>query len=147
MINCTFEDGGQTSLRHVTVDVLVLKNHQILLVKRVGKLIEGGKWGLAGGFVERDETLEQAVERETMEETGWQVEDIKLLKVNDSPTRPKEDRQNISFIFTCRAVKRTAKSDWESEQIKWFSLNKLPAKEEVAFDHYDNIAYYLQSLA
>jgi len=70
MITCTFENGNRASLRHVVVDNLVLQGDRILLVKRAVQLIEGGKWGLVGGFVDRDETIRQAAAREIMEETG-----------------------------------------------------------------------------
>ena len=71
MINCEFENGNKASLRHVVVDNLVLKDGKILLVKRTGKLLEGGKWGLAGGYVDRDETVKEAAKREILEETGY----------------------------------------------------------------------------
>lgn len=98
MINCKFENGYENSLRHVTVDCIVLKNGKILLAKRAITLLEGNKWCLIGGFVERGEDLKQAVKREIEEETGWEVKDIELLRIKDWPSRPNEDRQNISFV-------------------------------------------------
>jgi ADP-ribose pyrophosphatase YjhB (NUDIX family) len=145
VITCKFEDGNENSLRHVVVDTLILKDNKILLVKRTGKLIEGGKWCLAGGFVERDETLKEAVEREVMEESGYKIKDIKLLTIIDNPNRPKENRQNIAFVFTCEALEKEGNSDWEVDDQKWFDLSDLPAKDEIAFDHYDNIKFYLDS--
>ena len=52
--------------------------------------------------------------------------------------RPKEDRQNVDIIFIANAVKQTGKSDEEVSHLKWFDLDKLPSKEEIAFDHGDN---------
>lgn len=146
MIECTFEDGGKGLLRHVVVDSLVIKEGKILLVKRINKLLEGGKWGLVGGFLNRDETIEEGVKREVFEETGWRVENLKLLKINDSPNRPHEDRQNVAMVYVCDAIKQEGKPDWESERIEWFELTKLPSPEEIAFDHYENIQFYLKSL-
>lgn len=142
MIKCQFEDDGETQLRHVTVDTLVLKDGKILLVKRTGKLLEGGKWGLIGGFVERDETLAEAAAREVLEETGWRVKDITLLTVNDRPDRAKEDRQNVSFVYFCQAVEQTGQPDWESDDVQWFDLSDLPPKDSLAFDHADDIELY-----
>jgi len=146
MIKCTFEDGGQAALRHVCVDNLIIKEGKVLMVKRTGKLLEGGKWGLIGGFVERDETLVKACEREIHEETGWIVKNIRLLRIKDRPDRPAEDRQNISFTYVSEAIEKTGDPDWESDAQKWFDLDKLPKPEEIAFDHYEDIVYYKETL-
>lgn len=147
MINCTFETGHKAKLRHATVDVIVIKNNMILLEKRSPKLLEGGKWGLVGGFMECDENIVQAVERETLEETGYAVSDITFLTICDNPKRRNEPRQTISFVYYCKAVKKTGEPDEESSEIKWFDLNKLPPEKDFAFDHLDSIKLYLKTLA
>lgn len=142
MINCIFEDGGKGRLRHIVVDTLVLQETKVLLVKRTAKLLEANKWGLVGGFVDRDETIEDAVAREALEETGWKVTDITLLRINDSPQRPHEDRQNVAFVYFCKATKKVGEGDWESDEQQWFDLADLPAREVIAFDHFDNLQLY-----
>lgn len=141
MITCIFENNNKTSLRHITVNAVVMKDNCVLLGKRgtlKGKKIsEYGKWGLLGGFMGRDETLIEAVKREVMEESGWEITDIKLLKINDNPNRPKEDRQNVDFIYVAKAVVQVQKGDEEVSSLQWFPLDKLPPKEEIAFDHGD----------
>jgi len=146
MINCEFENGNKAALRHVVVDNLVLKDNKILLIKRAERLLEGGKWGLPGGFVERDENIKEAVEREILEETGYTVKEITLLRIIDIPDRPKEDRQNIAFVHFCTADKRTGKPDNESEAQAWFNFSALPPKEEFAFDHLSDIELYQKYL-
>lgn len=144
MIACTFEDGGQAKLRHAVADVLVLKDDKILLIKRAGHLLEGGKWALAGGFMELDETIAQAASREVLEETGWQIKDLTLLEIIDDPNRPGEDRQNIVFVYFGTATEETGKPDQESDERRWFDWNELPADKDLAFDHADSIKLYLQ---
>jgi len=147
MITCIWEDGSKATLRHAVVDTIVIKDNKILLVKRTGKLLEGGKWGLVGGFVERDETLKQAAEREVFEETGWKVKDITLLTINDSPNRPKEDRQNIAFVYYCQATEKTGEADDESDDQQWFPLSEIPPIETIAFDHAEDIKLYKDYLS
>lgn len=147
MLTCIFEDENKAFLRHVVVDVLVLKGNKVLLVKRNGKLLEGGKWSLAGGFVERDETIAEAAKREVLEETGWEVGQLTLLTINDQPNRPKEDRQNVAFVMFGKAIKKIGKTDWESEDQQWFDLDALLAKNTIAFDHAQDIALYKKSMA
>src|SRR5262249_14598820 len=40
-----------------------------------------GSWGLPGGYVHAGERLEDAFARELREETGYRVEDLRLLRV------------------------------------------------------------------
>lgn len=143
MITCTFEDGGIGYLRHAVVDNIVVKNNQILLVKRSPKLsTEPGKWVLPAGYMERDEYLQQAAKREILEETGYTVKNITLLTINHHPNQPGNDRQNICFVFFCEAVKKIGEKDWESSEVKWFDLDTLPDPSEIGFDHLDDIQLY-----
>jgi|SRR5581483_10902031 len=146
MIKCVFEDGdvAKPHLRHVVIDALVLKADKILLVKRTKKLLEGGKWGLIGGFMSEGENLKQTLEREIFEETGYRVKDLQLLTIIDNPNRKGEDRQNVSFVFICQAGEKEGSSDWEVTEQKWFSFNNLPKVTEIAFDHFFFIQLYLQ---
>lgn len=150
MITCTFENGSKTSLRHITVNAIIIKNSQILLGKRGvfnGKpILESGKWGLIGGFFDRNENLIQAVKREAMEESGWEINNLQIFRINDNPNRPKEDRQNVDIIFLANAVKQIKTSDEEVSRLQWFDLDKLPTKEEIAFDHGDAIDLYKKYL-
>lgn len=147
MITCTFENNNKTSLRHITVNTIIVKNDQILLGKRGtlnGKpILESGKWGLIGGFFDRDENLIQSVKREAMEESGWEIDNLKLFRINDNPNRPHEDRQNVDFIFIANAVKQSGVSDEEVSCLQWFDLNKIP---EMAFDHGDAVKLYKKYL-
>jgi 8-oxo-dGTP diphosphatase len=146
MITCTFEDGNKASLRHTVVDVIVLKDEQLLMVKRAAKLLNGGKWALVGGYVDRDENIEQAAKREVLEETGWQIKDLVLLRIIDRPTRKGEDRQNICFVFFATATEKTGEPDWESDEQKWIGWEELPAEDSIAFDHAETISVYRQYL-
>lgn len=142
MLTCVFEDGGKTSLRHVVVDTLVIKDNKILLVKRALHLSNGGKFGLIGGYVDRDETIREAVHREVLEETGYKVEIVRLLRIKDNPNRPREDRQNIAFSYIAHALEKVGEADDESTEVTWFDLDKLPGENEFAFDHYEDIVLY-----
>jgi len=145
MITCFFEDKGKAHLRHVTTNIIVInQKKQIILVKRAIGTTNGGKWALPGGFIDRDETIIQAAQRETMEETGYKISEINLLKIIDNPNRAQEDRQNILFVYTAKAAEKIGEGDMrESSEIIWFDLNKLPDKKEFAFDHYEIIQEYI----
>ena len=143
MITCEFENGSKANLRHVTVNTIIVKNNKILLGRRSdAMLLEAGKWGLIGGFMERNETFEMTAKREALEETGWEIENLKLFKINDNPNRPAEDRQNVDIIFIAEAKEKVGTSDEEVSDLQWFSLEDLPPKEKIAFDHGDHLELY-----
>lgn len=153
MITCTFENGNVASpgIRHITVGTILLKNDQVLLCLRGTKngkpMLESGKWGLLGGFMDRDETLIECAKREIYEESGYEVKDIYLFRINDDPGRPMEDRQNVDFIFVATAGVQKGTFDEEVRELKWFDLSALPQKSQIAFDHDDSLQLYIEHLS
>lgn len=147
MITCQFEDGGQANLRHCTVDVLLLQDQKILLCKRSPHLSEAGKWCLTGGYLDRDETIAEGAAREVMEESGWQMSDLTFLTIRDNPGRLRDNnRQNITFVLFATATEQTGEADDESVERRWFSFDDLPPRDQIAFDHADNIDLYRRYL-
>ncbi len=144
MIRCTFESGTAAALRHVVLHAVVEKDGALLLVRRAERLTEGGKWGLPGGFLERDETLAQGTLRELREETGWEGEIVALLRINSRPNRRHEDRQNVAFDFLVTPIREVGEPDDESSAIAWVPIGDLPPLDTLAFDHGDSVAWYLQ---
>ena len=122
MITCTFENGGRARLRHVAVHAIVEKDDSLLLVKRAPRLSEGGKWGLPGGFLDRDETLAAGALRELREETGWEGRVVSLLRINSRPDRPREDQQNIAFDFIIEPLEKRGEPDAESSDVQWIPI-------------------------
>lgn len=65
---------------HVTVAAVVQRNGRFLMVREkaeTGELV----YNQPAGHLEEDETLTEAVIRETLEETGWQVTPTGILSV------------------------------------------------------------------
>jgi len=137
MITCTFENGSTTSLRHVTVDAIMCKDNSVVLVRRSPSLVEGGKWAIPGGFLQRDERPEEGALRELKEETGWEASNPELFAICLSPHRLNDARnwQNINFVYVTVPGKQTGDHDWESTDVQWFSLDSLPEDSIIAFDH------------
>ena len=153
MITCTFENGNVASpgIRHITVNAIIIKDGEVLLGLRTAvpglTMLETGKWALIGGFFDRDENLIQAIKREVMEESGWEIDNLQLFRINDKPNRVKdEDRQNVDVVFICDAIKQIGHQDREVKELKWFPLSALPPIEEIAFDHGQDLELYLEHL-
>jgi len=121
----------------VTVDAILIDrttNAQILLVNRKFYPFEG-MWALPGGFVDMDETLEEAVIRELEEETG--VTGIELEQFGAFSEINRDPRhRTISVIFIAFVEKNklqiTAGDD--AADAKWFRIQDL---QELAFDHFE----------
>lgn len=72
-------------LRHATfmigVTGVVLDDHgRVLLLKH--RFWKDCPWGTPSGYIERGETVEQGFAREVAEETGLQVADVRIHKIN-----------------------------------------------------------------
>lgn len=145
MVTCTFENGNKAKLRHVVMDALVISKNKILLVKQAPHLTNPNKYGLPGGYLDRDETTIEGIQREVLEETGYECKKVTLFTIIDDPNRKGEDRQNVEFSFVIELGERISKPDKESSAVKWFDLDKLPKEEEFAFDHYERVQMYLKS--
>ncbi|PIR98959.1 hypothetical protein COT87_02025 [Candidatus Collierbacteria bacterium CG10_big_fil_rev_8_21_14_0_10_44_9] len=152
MITCTFENDNVASpgLRHITVNAIVIRNNQVLMGLRAPvkglTMLETDKWALIGGFFDMGETLIEAVKREVMEESGWEIDNLQLFRINDNPGHPKEDRQNVDMIFTARATKQVSQHDQEISELKWFPLDALPPRDQIAFDHGQDLNLYKEYL-
>jgi 8-oxo-dGTP diphosphatase len=116
-------------MRPTTVDSVIIEDEKVLLIKRKFNPFKG-KWALPGGFVDEGETVEEAVERETMEETGVKVKIVKLIGVYSKPER--DPRGTISVAFLTKPASKEARGGDDAEEARWFELDKLP---EMAFDH------------
>ena len=119
----------------VSVDIVVMRGDgemgEILLVQRGGEPYKG-MWALPGGFVEADETLEQAAARELEEETGLRRARLEQLGAFSDPDRDPRGR-TISFAFTVRVGPRAVvRAGDDADATRWFPVGKLP---KLAFDH------------
>jgi len=82
---------------------IIQKDDTILLVTRA-KEPEKGKLDLPGGFVDHEETAEDALQREIREELNIDITDIQFLGSFPNQYLYKEIMYPVlDFIFTCRA--------------------------------------------
>ncbi len=119
----------------VTVDMLVFKKTteglQLLLIQRDRNPFQGF-WAIPGGFMDMDETLEAAAQRELKEETGLQNIVLQQLKAYSAIDRDPRHR-TISVAFTGFLTdNQSVKAGDDAQNAQWFPIHNLPP---LAFDH------------
>lgn len=116
-------------MRPATVDAVIVENGRVVLVRRRREPFKG-RWALPGGFVEEHESVEEAVEREALEETGLRIKIVKLLGVYSDPDR--DPRRTVAVAFLAKPVSKKLRGGDDASEARWFKLSELP---KLAFDH------------
>jgi len=114
----------------LTADAVWIHRGRILLVRR-GRPPFRGKWALPGGFVELDETVEGAVSRELIEETGLRARPQCIVGVYSGPDRdPRGSTTTVAYLVAGRVG--APKGGDDAASAKWVPL---VAARGLAFDH------------
>ncbi|GHO44983.1 NUDIX hydrolase [Ktedonospora formicarum] len=131
----------------VTVDVVMMslrqKDLQVLLVKRRAWPHEG-MWAIPGGFVNMDESLEDAAKRELWEET--QVENVyleQLYTFGDPGRDPRTRVITVVYFALLDSERLQVKAASDAVDVDWFPVYDLPP---LAFDHKKILEYTLNRL-
>ncbi|MBK9291608.1 MAG: NUDIX hydrolase [Bacteroidetes bacterium] len=130
----------------VTVDAVVFYisdtgNIEVLLIRRSNPPFEGA-WAFPGGFVDENETVEQAVQRETAEETGVVHDGFELFGVYSKPDRDPRHRTITVVFMSLLGFKPQPLAGDDAARAAWFGIDALP---EMAFDHRDILEDVLAS--
>ncbi|MES2966079.1 MAG: NUDIX domain-containing protein [Bdellovibrionota bacterium] len=115
----------------------------LLLVKRGIEPFKD-RWALPGGFVQMNETLEEAATRELREEAGLKNVFLEqLYSFGNLDRDPRERVVSVSYFALVQPSKFELKATTDTIDAKWFPLEKLP---KLAFDHAEIIKVAIQRL-
>ena len=114
----------------LTVDAVIVTNKKIVLIKRQREPYRG-QYALPGGFVEYGETVEAALRREVVEETGLVVEIRALVGVYSDPQRDPRGHV-VSVAFAADIVGGALAAGSDASDAALCDLTQLPP---LAFDH------------
>ncbi|MEO9327176.1 NUDIX hydrolase [Gordonia aurantiaca] len=103
--------------------VLTDEQGRILLIQRRNPP-GAGKWTVPGGKVEPGESLQAAVEREMLEETGLHVEVGELLWTVDIPTGV-DDAVFEVHDFAARVRSGTLRAGDDAADAGWFGVEEM----------------------
>jgi ADP-ribose pyrophosphatase YjhB (NUDIX family) len=107
------------------------KEIKLLLSKRIFEPAKG-KWSLAGGFVDSDESLDEAASRILRKLTGLDSVYMKQSYAYGEKNRDPGDRVVSVAYFALIPIRDINKELAEQNGVSWCSLSNLP---DLIFDH------------
>ncbi len=117
------------------VCLILRKNEKILLIRRSNTGSGDGFYACAGGGVDGDEPITQAMIREADEELGITLKEENLRVVHVIHAKGRQDSRGSLYSTECVGFFLEA-TEWEGEprnmephkhdDVAWFSLNDLP---------------------
>ncbi len=105
------------------VGLIIEVEDKIVLIQRGGK-VHTGRWALPSGFIEADESVEEAAVREGREETGLELELLEVFGVYSFPEGP--PASGIIIFFRARAIGGELQAGDDAREVALFAPDKLP---------------------
>jgi 8-oxo-dGTP diphosphatase len=131
----------------VTVDCVVFglddEDLKVLLIQRGAEPFVG-KWALPGGFVQMEESLEEAARRELEEEAGIRPSHLEQLYTFGAPGRDPRGRVvTVAYFVLVKLSDYRPRASSDAREAAWFSVWDTP---KLAFDHAEVLSTALQRL-
>lgn len=128
----------RTLLRFISPQAAVIgiihAKGKILLTRRSSHIIEGGKWCLPGGRLDKNETAVEGVMREIREETRLKTKSARFLFYHDEFV-PSLHLHGLVLVFDVH-TSGTPRPNWEVSEWRWFTFAEA-MKLDMAFRHKD----------
>lgn len=121
----------------VTADCIVFdcrdNQPKVLLIQRKNEPCKG-RWAFPGGFMNINETAEDAARRELKEETGLTVSQVHQIGAYTTVDRDPRERVITIAYYAFLDGDATVTGRDDAADAKWFPIDDLPP---LAFDHQD----------
>ena len=120
----------------LTVDAVIFSKSDeglnVLLIRRSKEPFKDC-WAFPGGYVNIEETIDNAVNRELEEETNLSNISLTRFDIFDAIDRdPRERTVSVAYYGFINGSNMPVKAGDDAKDAKWFSVKNLP---ELAFDH------------
>lgn len=116
----------ETTPKHsVSVAGIVVRDDgRVLVIRRD----DNGRWEAPGGVLELDESFEDGVRREVLEETGLKVTVQRLTGVYKNLTRG-----IVALVYRCRPAVGETHPTAEAREVRWMTREEVQSAMNPAF--------------
>lgn len=123
---CAFENPKGTAT------AVILRDNKLLVLRRKEEPFKG-MWDLPGGFMEKGETPDETIKRETKEELGIDTNPVFIKQVPGTYFWKNKQFPIISSFFLADIGSQNIKLDHENSGFDWAALADIKP-ENIAFD-------------
>lgn len=134
-------------IRSITIDCVIFgfkeESLEVLLVKHA-EGISKGEWGLPGGWIRKQESIDAAAYRLLHELTGLNQIYLEQLKAFGDPERFPLDRViTIGYYALVKRENYEVKAGFTASEVGWFKLKDIPP---LIYDHDQILNFSLEHL-
>ena len=114
------------------IHIIIMDNNKILLQKRKGSKLWPGYYALPAGHIDKGENQYEALIREAKEETGLDINELRLLGTTSGKNCfiefPHGDKAFfITIGYVCKSYSGKLSIDnFETKDLRFFGYNELP---------------------
>lgn len=110
----------------VGIGVMIMKDGKVLLGKRKGSH-GAGEYAWPGGHMEYMESFEGCAKRETLEETGMEIENVRFLRLSNLKTYAPKHYVDIGLIADWKQGEPKVMEPDKMEEWGWYDIDTLPS--------------------
>lgn len=119
----------------VGMGVYIIKDEKLLLTKRIGSH-GANTWCPPGGHLELGESFEQCAKRETLEEAGIKIKNIRFIGTTNDIYNKDLHYVTMGMMADYASGKPRIMEPDKCADIDWFDLNKLPSPLFLPVKHF-----------
>lgn len=123
------------NIAKVGVGVMILKDGKVLMGKRKGKH-GAGEYAWPGGHLEHMESIVECAKRETLEETGMEIENVRFLRLLNMKEYAPKHYIDIGVVADWKSGEPVNLEPEKLESWEWFDLENLPSPLFAALPSY-----------
>ena len=115
----------QENRTRIGVGVMIIKDGKVLLGKRKGSH-GSGEYAWPGGHLEYMESFEECAKRETMEESGMEIHNVRFLRLGNLKQYAPKHYVDIGLIADWKSGEPEVREPQKMEGWGWYDTDKLP---------------------